>query len=234
MTFFLALLVLFVLVCGVWGKVGVDISVETTPEAIACLGASGVSFVATRVYRCLGQTDPVGAKTIQLARAQTPKFDFVDGYIFPCIQTSNYNVANNVSCPSAAQQVQDTLTMLEEFHVVGETAAPPLRLWLDIEEADPPKYFDLDPAVNQKFLSEIVDALVAKQVAVGIYTTKTYWRQIMNNVEGYGSYPLWYPRYDGVNSMDFFVPFADFKSVLIKQTSGDSPMCGITLDNDYM
>ena len=57
----------------------------------------------------------------------------------------------------------------------------------------------------------------------------------MGNIEGYGKYPLWYPRYDGVNSMDFFVPFADFTEVLIKQTGGDVGYCGITqVDSDYM
>ncbi len=47
--------------------------------------------------------------------------------------------------------------------------------------------------------------------------------------------PLWYPRYDGIDSMDFFVPFAGWESVLIKQTGGDTYLCGISqVDSDYM
>jgi len=215
-------------------KLGVDISVPTNSSVVDCLWENSIKYVSSRVYRCIGETDPVGARTMQLARAHVPAFDFVDGYMFPCVQSSAFNVAHNYSCPSGAAQVEDTLNMLEEAGIVGPNS-PQLRIWLDIEEADPPQYFDLDPAVNQQLVSEMVTALESKSVSVGIYTTKTYWKQIMGDVVGYGSkYPLWYPRYDGINSMDFFVPFADFKSVMIKQTSGDTPMCGISLDNDFM
>jgi hypothetical protein len=65
----------------------------------------------------------------------------------------------------------------------------------------------------------------------------------MNNTEAYSGtdrlgryvYPLWYPRYDGVNSMDFFSPFAGWDSVMIKQTGGDVGYCSISqVDSDYM
>ena len=58
----------------------------------------------------------------------------------------------------------------------------------------------------------------------------------MGNDLGYGDKPLWYPRYDGVNSFDFFVPFADFTtaSLLIKQTGGDVGYCGLSqVDSNY-
>lgn len=46
--------------------------------------------------------------------------------------------------------------------------------------------------------------------------------------------PSRYPRYDGVDSMDFFSPFGGWTSVAIKQTAGDSGMCGISqVDTDY-
>ena len=216
-------------------RLGVDVSVETTPEVFPCLQAAGMEFVIPRVYRNVGKTDPIGAQTMAMARAQTPPFSFVDGYIFPCIQSSAYSQANNITCPTAEQQVMDTLSMLEaQPGALPEPSGAPLRLWLDVEDENPSKYYDSDVAVNQKALAELAAALSSKQVDIGIYTTKTYWAQIMGNQLGYGIYPLWYPRYDANNSMGFFAPFADFKDVFIKQTGGDLQLCGVRYDPDYM
>ena len=83
-------------------------------------------------------------------------------------------------------------------------------------------------------MEELRIKLTEMNIPMGIYATKTYWENIMGNIEGYGIYPLWYPRYDGVNSMEFFEPFADFDHVEIKQTGGDVGYCGITqVDSDY-
>ena len=98
------------------------------------------------------------------------------------------------------------------------------------------KYYS-DPAVNQKFIEEMVTALQKSRVPVGIYTTKTYWAQIMNNDMNwnYGKYPLWYPRYDAINSFDFFAPFAAWNNVDIKQTGGDVGYCGVSqVDSDFI
>ena len=224
-------LLLLSLVVGPWfaaATIGVDISVETTPEIIECFADAGIAFVIPRVYRSVGAVDPNGGVTMKLARAQQ-SFKFVDGYIFPCIQSSAYSVAHNVSCASAKQQVQDTLTMLK-----GAGVALPLRLWLDVEDEQPSKYYSDDTAVNQQFLGEMTAELLSSGVQVGVYTTKTYWQQIMANQEGYGKYPLWYPRYDGIDSFDFFSPFADWTEAFIKQTAGDTPGCGSKFDSDYM
>jgi hypothetical protein len=43
-----------------------------------------------------------------------------------------------------------------------------------------------------------------------------------------------YPRYDGIDSMEFFTPFAGWEEVMIKQTAGDASWCGISqVDTDY-
>ncbi len=67
------------------------------------------------------------------------------------------------------------------------------RIWLDIEDETPSKYYDPDTAVNQNFISELASAVESSGVPLGIYTTKTYWQNIMNNTIGYSQYPLWYP-----------------------------------------
>ena len=226
----LFLIVLCVNLERVGATLGVDMSVATTADTFSCLSAQGIAFVIPRVYRCIGETDPLGLKSMQLA-LQQKSFKFVDGYIFPCVPDAPYNVQNNITCPTPAQQVQDTLNML--------SALPPLeqklRLWLDVEDELPSKYYSIIPDSNIKLLSEMTKALEANGVSVGVYTTKTYWAQIMGNALNWGSqYPLWSPRYDATNSMTFFEPFADFTSVFIKQTGGGTALCGITVDTDYM
>ena len=110
-----------------------------------------------------------------------------------------------------------------EDHSTRDKAEPSVRrIWLDIEDEDPSKYYDSDVSVNQAAIADMVHAAEVEGVYVGVYTTKTYWTNIMGGVEDYAQYPLWYPRYDGENSMDFFEPFAGWERVYIKQTAGDA------------
>jgi hypothetical protein len=99
------------------------------------------------------------------------------------------------------------------------------RLWLDIEDEVAPRkcitwngnqlngcplyitakslrsqvpslYYDSDPLANQAVIGAMVARMEALGLRVGVYTTLTYWSTIMGNVEGYGQFPLWYPRYE--------------------------------------
>ena len=227
---------------------GVDLSVETTILQWECLkNKHAVNYAIIRNYRSNGEVDVNGANSLKLA-AEVGVSD-LSGYIFPCIQTSANNVENNVTCASAEQQVKDTINFLRDNGVgiarsvssTGPIEAPHSadavyinRLWLDIEDENPSKYFDADPAVNQAFMAAMVAELERQFVPVGIYTTLTYWEQIMDNAEGYSQYPLWYPRYDDTDSMDFFSPFAGWEAALIKQTGGDVGYCDISqVDSDY-
>ncbi len=84
-------------------------------------------------------------------------------------------------------------------------------------------------------IEEMARVLDAKGIPMGIYTTKTYWNIIMGNNMNFGKYSLWYPRYDGVNSFEFFAPFAGWTTLSIKQTAGDAPWCGISqVDSDFI
>jgi hypothetical protein len=156
-------------------------------------------------------------------------------YIFPCIASSAYSTEHAVACSSPASQMKQTIDFLESSGVRvrrsrggeegGDGVAPSVRrIWLDIEDEDPSIYYDTDVTVNQAAIDELIATAEAEGVYVGIYTTKTYWTKIMGGVEGYSQYPLWYPRYDGENSMDFFETFAGWESVYIKQTAGDAGM----------
>ena len=226
---------------------GVDLSVATTLADWQCLMSDhNVTYAIIRAYRSVGQVDSNCGNTIHSAAEAGVKDLGV--YMFPCMPTSPYSQNNGIACASAEQQVLDTVKFLRENNVIVKRqpmSKPELeeypkdgvvvnRVWLDIEDESPSKYYDADPVKNQEFIAQIVTQLESMHIPVGIYTTKTYWQNIMGNIEGYGKYPLWYPRYDDVASLEFFVPFADFMEVKIKQTAGDSGFCSISqVDTDY-
>jgi hypothetical protein len=227
-------------------KFGVDTSVLTTTDTWTCLmKQNNISYAKIRVYRSIGELDENCPAT--LASAYEAGIKDLDVYIFPCVTTSKYSSSNNIECESPVNQVHRSIQHLEDNgiqvyrkdtnkNLLDQNLPTVSRFWFDIEDEDPPKYFDANPSVNQQLLADLTAAGEAEKIEMGIYSTKTYWEKIMGNVEGYGGvYPLWYPRYDGVDSMEFFVPFADFTEVQVKQTGGDVGYCGITqVDSDYM
>lgn len=160
--------------------------------------------------------------------------------------TSPYSIANNIVCASPREQIDQTIGLLATNNIYFKGSNTFKRrnpinevvelttMWLDVEDESPSTYYDPNPTANQAFLGQIKDALLSYNISVGVYTTKTYWNAIMDNAQGYGQFPLWYPRYDGENSLAFFEPFADFSEVTIKQTGGDVGYCGISqVDSDY-
>jgi hypothetical protein len=226
-------------------KYGVDTSVLTNTETWSCLMSDhNISYAKIRVYRSVGKVDDNCPST--LASAYAAGLKDLDVYIFPCVSSSKYSTSNGITCESPAEQIRHSIQHLEDNGITvyrkdissktTTTTAPVVyRFWFDIEDEDPSTYFDSDPVVNQNLLAELTAAGEAENIELGIYTTKTYWEKIMGNVVGYGSYPLWYPRYDGVDSLEFFVPFADFTEVQVKQTGGDVGYCGVTqVDSNYM
>jgi len=225
-------------------RFGVDLSVPTDESQWNCLlTTANTSFGIVRVYRSSGKLDDNAVTTIKSAHAAGLRD--IHGYIFPCISESPYSVEHSIACESPSDQMKRTIDNLESNGVAVlrknrvdvSTGDGPVvrRLWFDIEDEDPHKYYSSDLAVNQAAISEMARAAEDEGVYIGIYTTKTYWGNIMNNTEGYAQYPLWYPRYDGVNSMDFFQPFGGWTDVQIKQTAGDAALCLISqVDTDYM
>lgn len=227
----------------VYSRNGVDLSVATTMDDWKCLTREkNVSFTIIRLYRSVGAVDSNAPQSLRLA-AQAGLKD-IGIYMFPCLSSSNYSLSHGIVCPSVKEQVQTSLDLLHHHGIMfqgeptlssSQSAVIELnRWWLDIEDEVPSKYYDSNPQVNQNFIASIVSELTARKIPVGIYSTKTYWQNIMDNVAGYGQYPLWYPRYDNVDSMEFFQPFADWTSCAIKQTAGDAGFCGISqVDSDY-
>lgn len=246
------MMLLFILItllnlCLVYSRAGIDISVPLATDDWKCLmnpNNDNITYAIARVYRSIGAVD-TNAPSNFIAATKAGLTN-LDGYIFPCIASSAYNVANNITCLSAVEQVRTVVSFLtsNEIHIkrtfdvnnndIKSFKATINRLWLDIEDEVPSKYFDIDPKVNQIFIQEMTDAIEKERISMGIYTTLTYWQNIMGNILGYSQYPLWYPRYDAIDSMDFFNPFGGWTSCDIKQTGGDITLCNVRVDTDYM
>lgn len=227
------------------GVSGVDLSVQTSASDWKCLVQEhNISFAIIRSYRSVGQIDDNCAANLK--HASRARVGDLGVYIFPCIPGAPYSTAHNITCDSAELQVRRVLNYLNENDIVysrnrqntkhGKYDTVLInRVWLDIEDEVPSKYFDSNAANNQAFVATMVQELQNYGAPVGIYTTKTYWDNIMGNVEGYSQFPLWYPRYDGVDSFDFFAPFAGWDHASVKQTAGNSGFCWVTqVDSDYM
>jgi hypothetical protein len=243
MLFSILLAIAFIAI-SVSAYTGVDLSVATNLTDWQCLVKDhSVTYTIIRAYRNVGLVDSNSPNSLKTALSAGVKDLSI--YMFPCMPTSPYSISHQVSCPSAEQQVLDTVNLMKENNIRikrslsdenDETDGSVVvnRIWLDIEDESPSLYYDADVTKNQAFIASIVAEIEKLKIPVGIYTTKTYWTNIMGNILGYGKYPLWYPRYDGVATLDFFAPFADWTEVKIKQTAGDSGFCGIKqVDTDY-
>eukprot|EP01034_Spumella_vulgaris_P034615 gene34615-42700_t len=161
--------------------------------------------------------------------------------MFPCLTSSSYAKSKNITCDSPEVQVEKTLQLFHENgifikhtstfeHDINHSRQPVFvnRLYIDVEDEEPSTYYDVSPSVNVDFLRKMVAHLDKLKVPVGIYTKTNYWSTITANATGFNQYPLWYPRYDAVNTLDFFVPFGGWSTVAIKQTGGDVGWCGLS------
>lgn len=186
----------FVVFASVDAEAGVDLSVKTIAEDWRCLTSEhSVSYAIVRIYRSTGVEDLNGGPSIKLAIDAGIKD--VGAYMFPCMPTAPYTLSNNITCDSPEKQVANILQNLRSNNITINSTQNMYsinRIWLDIEDEVPSKYYDADTAKNQAFIQEVVNALTKAKVPVGIYTTLTYWQNIMNNVEEYSQFDLWYPR----------------------------------------
>jgi hypothetical protein len=199
--FISALLAASLLLEGASARRGADLSVHTTTDTWRCLVNSfNVSYAFVRAYRNVGAVDTNA--TDSLKAASEAGIQDLHAYIFPCSSGSAYSASKNITCATPADQFRAVLSALEEAGISVERTSKissksksgtviVKRIWLDIEDESPSKYFDTNVANNVALLSEMASTAKEEGVYLGIYTTKTYWSNIMGNVEGYSIYPLW-------------------------------------------
>lgn len=140
--------------------------------------------------------------------------------------------ANDTHAPTARPTAMPTTT--------GNTYKVQIqRLFVCFEDEVPNRYHSMDHMENVRFMQNMTAEANRQGIQVGVYTTKNDWMNTMTDkMDGQSVYrtsqdthsttnpfahlPLWTPRFDSVNNMDFYAPFADWERVLIKQVSGST------------
>ena len=162
---------------------GVDVSVSTTADQWNCLKTNeNISFAIIRTYRSVGLLDTNA--TASLHTAYNTGIRNLGAYIFPCIPTSAYSISQNITCDSPEAQMVSTIKYLEnngirvlrskERQLISSSIIGPIvnRIWLDVEDESPSKYYDENPEYNTKFLKSMEATAASMDVFLGIYTKK--------------------------------------------------------------
>jgi len=115
------------------------------------------------------------------------------------------------------------------------------RLFVCFEDEIPNRYMSNNHGENVKFMLDLQHEAVSHGVQLGIYTTKNEWLNIMTtpvngkpvypldatasnftSINPFKDLPLWTPRFDSTNSMDFYAPFGNWTWVYMKEISGST------------
>lgn len=162
--------------------------------------------------------------------------------MYPCVNTSRYSASRPVgdSCSSASMHLEDIVNTLAFNNIyfrnvaaandtIPGAAARVQTLFVNVEDNVPNRYYSNDVSDNRRYLRDLVNAAYQRGIRVGVYTTLRDWNNIM---QGAGSdattsnpfsvLPLWTPRYDQINSFDFFGSFHGWSAPYMKQTTGGS------------
>uniref|UniRef100_A0A914P8P7 Lysozyme n=1 Tax=Panagrolaimus davidi TaxID=227884 RepID=A0A914P8P7_9BILA len=176
----------------------------------------GYEFYIGRVYKSIGELDSTVIENIKNARKAG--FQFVDGYIFPCLL---------VPCISIKQQIEETLKWIKEQG--GQIG----RLWISVQGAE--LYWTDEKPLNQAIIFEAVKQTEAMGFKVGIYTNSTHWNQIVgNDWNVVAEKPLWLDNWSGNGSFENFVPFGGWKIPTMQQFDVERGTdCGVVINRNW-
>ncbi|CAJ0577016.1 unnamed protein product, partial [Mesorhabditis spiculigera] len=178
-----------------------------------CLKKNGITFFTARVWEEVNRADETGIQNIKHARAAG--WTDVDGYIYPCTRSN---------CPSGAAQVSAALNKLKAEGAKINT------LWMDIEGNAWPS----DHNHNREFIQGMVNEAKKMGVKTGIYSGQYSWPQIVGDWTGMKGEPLWWPNYNGQESLNNFPHYGGWTAAHIHQYKGTTAgPCGVSMDLNY-
>ena len=201
-------------------RYGLDISTTLSVSAADCFKNYGYDWIAPRAYESIGAVDTQVCTSLK--NADTAGFSLRDAYMFPCPTCSK----------SAATQVSEAIS-----HLNGcGTGVWSKWLWLDIEAAS---LWKGSSTANRSWYQQLVDACNSHAgVTCGIYGSYYQWEDIFGSAGYcYGSnLPLWYAHWDNSISFNDYsnLEFGCWKTPYAKQYVGDTTLCGMGIDKDYV
>ncbi|XWW95320.1 hypothetical protein V2A60_003278 [Cordyceps javanica] len=206
---------LFIVFAGVASALthAVDSSSEVSVDIYKRALGQGFTRAIFRGYQeaCSqgGRVDPTFAPSYRNAAAAGYR-DF-DAYFFPCTGSGN-------RCKPYDKQLGELLDAVKAEKV------PVRRVWLDIETDSVCNPFDYGPQGNLAEARKIVAAFRAAKVDWGIYTSPTQWEAIFGSraVELAKDVPLWFAKFDNVETLELKTPFGGWTKADAKQYTDQS------------
>lgn len=157
-----------------------------------------------------GAVDPNFLQTYKNARSAG--YTDIDAYWFPCNGLSN-------PCKSYAQQLSEISALLKANSISVGT------IWLDIEkDAAICNNWDYGAAGNLAQAKEFVAAVRSSGVTYGIYSSSGEWATVFGstNVVLDNTAPLWFARWNGVETVTLSTPFGGWKTAVGHQYTDKS------------
>lgn len=159
-----------------------------------------------------GRVDPTFLPSYKNAQAAGYK-DF-DAYFFPCTGSKN-------KCKPYDKQIGE---LVDAIH--GNKMAI-RRIWIDIETDKVCNPFDYGAKRNIEEAKKLIAAVRATKYDFGVYTSPTQWTSIFGSKDVVlaKDAPLWFAKFDNVETLDLATPFggwtkADAKQYTDKSASG--------------
>ena len=174
---------------------------------------------------------PTGQPTSQPSRQPTSTPTTYDP-----LKPTPYPTRRPTMPPTAAPTKRPTASPTTAYPTFKPTRRPTFRptkqyiyiknIFILVEDSTPNRFYDINATSNAVYLKGLANAAYLNHVKFGISTTKSDWenvyvkdRIVRNDL---AQVLLWLPRFDGIESMDFFSPFYGFTHVYMKQIGGGS------------
>lgn len=156
-----------------------------------------------------GRVDPTFVPSYRNAVAAGYK-DF-DAYFFPCTGKTN-------KCKPYAAQLRELLDTISAQKLAIR------RIWLDIETDKVCNAFDYGAPGNIAEARKLVAAFREANHDWGVYTSPTQWQTIFGSatVELAKDVPLWFAKFDNVETLDLKTPFGGWTKADAKQYTDQS------------
>ena len=196
-------------------KNGLDITQPTTDANFSCFSQQGATFVIVQGYLSHGGVNTNALQNLKNAKSRGFATDI---YMSNCPGKASYTQANellNAISPSYFDTV-----------------------WVKVEPNTSPgcSWTSNTPQANCQYLRSLINAIQARGVKVGIFSTPTYWRDAFQN-QAYcpevANVPLWYGANDRSASFSGFSAFGGWSTPTVKMFYYNYTMCGQPTNLDW-